>query len=296
MMKTVANTDEDTRIKQQSQFLEIAQRYAKNHRAVFGLVLFLIILFFAVFAGVFGTYEDSLALNIVNKLQKPSAEHWFGTDTLGRDLFLRCIYGARISLTIGISGSVLSLLFGTLLGMTAAYYGGTYENLVMRGLDVFSGIPTILLAICVVSALGDSTINLIMALAISRTPSFSRMARSAVLGVADQEYVEAARAGGTRDLRILLRHILPNALGPIIVSFTTNVSQMILQIASLSFLGLGVPSPAPEWGAIITEAKAVMRMYPHMIWIPGLCIMSASLSISMIGDGLRDALDPRLKS
>lgn len=290
------NAVADTRVKRESQFLEIAQRYAKNRRALFGLALFMIILFFAAFAGMFGTYEESVALDIMHKLQKPSAEHWFGTDTLGRDLFLRCIYGARISLVIGISSSLMSLALGTLLGMTAAYYGGLYENLVMRALDIFSGIPTILLAICVVSALGDSTLNLIMALGISRTPSFSRMARSAVLGVSDQEYVEAARAGGTRDLRILLRHILPNALGPIIVSFTTSVSQMILQIASLSFLGLGVPAPAPEWGAIITEAKTVMRMYPHMIWIPGLCIMSASLSISMIGDGLRDALDPRLKS
>lgn len=180
--------------------------------------------------------------------------------------------------------------------MTAAYYGGNYDNNAMRMLDIFSAIPTILLAICIVAALGDSTFNIILALAISRMPSFARIARASVLGVSGQEYVEAARAGGTGDMRILLRHVLPNMLGPIMVQTTTNVAQMILQIASLSFLGLGVPSPTPEWGAIITEAKGVMRMFPYMIWIPGICIMAASLSVNLIGDSLRDALDPRLKN
>ena len=234
--------------------------------------------------------------DIVNKLKTPSSEHWFGTDTYGRDLFLRCIYGARISLIIGIVASLLSLLVGGLLGMTAAYYGGNYDNNAMRMLDIFSAIPTILLAICIVAALGDSTFNIILALAISRMPSFARIARASVLGVSGQEYVEAARAGGTGDMRILLRHVLPNMLGPIMVQTTTNVAQMILQIASLSFLGLGVPSPTPEWGAIITEAKGVVRMFPYMIWIPGICIMAASLSVNLIGDSLRDALDPRLKN
>jgi peptide/nickel transport system permease protein len=295
-MENTITQKEDVRVKRKSQVIETAKRYMKNKLAVLGLLIFLVILFFALFAGKFGTYEESVAIDIVNKLKTPSSEHWFGTDTYGRDLFLRCIYGARISLIIGIVASLLSLLVGGLLGMTAAYYGGNYDNNAMRMLDIFSAIPTILLAICIVAALGDSTFNIILALAISRMPSFARIARASVLGVSGQEYVEAARAGGTGDMRILLRHVLPNMLGPIMVQTTTNVAQMILQIASLSFLGLGVPSPTPEWGAIITEAKGVMRMFPYMIWIPGICIMAASLSVNLIGDSLRDALDPRLKN
>lgn len=295
-MENTITQKEDGRVKRKSQVIETAKRYMKNKLAVLGLLIFLVILFFALFAGKFGTYEESVAIDIVNKLKTPSSEHWFGTDTYGRDLFLRCIYGARISLIIGIVASLLSLLVGGLLGMTAAYYGGNYDNNAMRMLDIFSAIPTILLAICIVAALGDSTFNIILALAISRMPSFARIARASVLGVSGQEYVEAARAGGTGDMRILLRHVLPNMLGPIMVQTTTNVAQMILQIASLSFLGLGVPSPTPEWGAIITEAKGVMRMFPYMIWIPGICIMAASLSVNLIGDSLRDALDPRLKN
>ena len=295
-MENTITQKEDVRVKRKSQVIETAKRYMKNKLAVLGLLIFLVILFFALFAGKFGTYEESVAIDIVTKLKTPSSEHWFGTDTYGRDLFLRCIYGARISLIIGIVASLLSLLVGGLLGMTAAYYGGNYDNNAMRMLDIFSAIPTILLAICIVAALGDSTFNIILALAISRMPSFARIARASVLGVSGQEYVEAARAGGTGDMRILLRHVLPNMLGPIMVQTTTNVAQMILQIASLSFLGLGVPSPTPEWGAIITEAKGVMRMFPYMIWIPGICIMAASLSVNLIGDSLRDALDPRLKN
>ncbi len=295
-MENTITQKEDVRVKRKSQVIETAKRYMKNKLAVLGLLIFLVILFFALFAGKFGTYEESVAIDIVNKLKTPSSEHWFGTDTYGRDLFLRCIYGARISLIIGIVASLLSLLVGGLLGMTAAYYGGNYDNNAMRMLDIFSAIPTILLAICIVAALGDSTFNIILALAISRMPSFARIARASVLGVSGQEYVEAARAGGTGDMRILLRHVLPNMLGPIMVQTTTNVAQMILQIASLSFLGLGVPSPTPEWGAIITEAKGVVRMFPYMIWIPGICIMAASLSVNLIGDSLRDALDPRLKN
>lgn len=295
-MNTNTPSDVGVKEKHRHQMVETAYRFAKSKLAMFGLVLFIIIIFFATFAGLFGTYEESLAIDIVNKLKPPSAEHWFGTDTYGRDLFLRCIYGARISLLIGISSTLLGLLVGALMGMTAAYYGGLYDNIIMRLLDVFSAIPTTLLAICVVAALGGGTGNLIAALAISRVPHFARMARAAVLTVSGQEFVEAAVAGGTKDFRIIIRHILPNALGPLMVATTSTVAFMILQIASLSFLGLGVPAPMPEWGAIITEAKSVMRMYPHMIWIPGTCIMSASLSINLIGDGLRDALDPRLKT
>lgn len=279
-----------------SQLFEIIRRFKKSKLAVLGFCIFVIILFFAVCAGLFGSYEESIAQNVMQKLRSPSPEHWFGTDEYGRDLFLRCIYGARISLVIGISASLLSMLGGCIVGMTAGFYGGNYDNVVMRVMDIFSAIPTILLAICIVAALGSSTPNLIIALSISRIPAFARIARASVLSVAGQEYVEAARAGGTRDSRILIRHIFPNILGPLLIQATTNIAQMILQTASLSFLGLGVAAPTPEWGAIISAAKGYMRNYPYMVWFPGLSIIAASLSINLIGDGLRDALDPRLKS
>lgn len=282
--------------KKNGQLKETFRRFCKSKLAVIGLIIFLIILFFAIFAGLFGTYQQSVTQNVMQKLKAPSADHWFGTDNYGRDLFLRCIYGARISLIIGITSSLLSMIGGCLIGMTAGFYGGNYDNIVMRLMDVFSAIPTILLAICIVAALGSSTPNLIIALAISRIPAFARIARASVMGEAGQEYVEAAKAGGTHDARILLRHIFPNMLGPIMIQATTNVAQMILQTASLSFLGLGVAAPTPEWGAIISGAKAYMRSHSYMIWFPGLSIIAASLSINLIGDGLRDALDPRLKS
>ena len=282
--------------KKNGQLKETFRRFCKSKLAVIGLIIFIIILFFAIFAGLFGTYHESVTQNVMQKLKAPSAEHWFGTDNYGRDLFLRCIYGARISLIIGITSSLLSMIGGCLIGMTAGFYGGNYDNVVMRLMDVFSAIPTILLAICIVAALGSSTPNLIIALAISRIPAFARIARASVMGEAGQEYVEAAKAGGTHDSRILLRHIFPNMLGPIMIQATTNVAQMILQTASLSFLGLGVAAPTPEWGAIISGAKAYMRSHSYMIWFPGLSIIAASLSINLIGDGLRDALDPRLKS
>ena len=283
-------------VRRNGQFHEVIRRFKKNKLAMFGLFLFLIILFFAVFAGLFGSEKDSITQNIMNMNQKPSAEHWFGTDDYGRDLFLRCIYGARISLIIGIFSSLLAMLGGCMIGMTAGFYGGRYDDIVMRVMDILSSVPTILLAICIVAALGSSTFNLIVALAISRTAAFARITRSSVLSASGQEYVEAARAGGARDIRIMVRHIFPNILAPVLIQTTTNVAQMVLQTAALSFLGLGVAAPTPEWGAIISEAKGSMRLYPYMIWIPGLCIISASMSINLIGDGLRDALDPRLKT
>lgn len=283
-------------VRKNSQFKEVVRRYKKSKLAVTGFVIFAMILLLATFAGIFGSYDESVSMNVVDKLQSPSAEHWFGTDSYGRDLFLRCIYGARISLIISISASMLSMLGGCLVGMTAGFYGGNYDNIAMRIMDVFSSIPTILLAICIVAALSSSTPNLVIALAISRIPAFARIARASVMGEAGREYVEAARAGGTSDARILIRHIFPNILGPLLVQATTNVAQMILQTASLSFLGLGVAAPAPEWGAIISGAKSTMRLYPYTLWIPGACIILASMSINLIGDGLRDALDPRLKA
>jgi len=277
------------------QFLDILKRFFDNKSAVVGLAIFAVILFFAIFAGIFGTYEECITTNVMMKNQVPSEEHWFGTDNFGRDLFLRCIYGARTSLAISLISGVLCLILGTALGMVAAYYGGWYDSIIMRFLDMMSSIPATLMAICVVSALGDGLPNLILAITASRFGSFARQSRAAVLAEAGQEYVEAARASGVRDFRILARHVFPNILSVVVVNFTVVVSHITLGIATLSFLGLGIAAPMPEWGSMISAAKGFMRMYPHMIFAPGLCIVATSLSISLIGDGLRDAMDPRLK-
>ena len=274
---------------------DILERFFNNKSAVVGLILFLIILFFACGAGLFGTYEECVTTNIMEKNQLPSAEHWFGTDNYGRDMFLRCIYGARVSLLIGIAAAAICLIIGTLLGMFAAYYAGWVDDILMRALDVLSSIPSTLMAICVVSALGGGIPQLIVAIVFSRFGGFARQARAAVLAQSGQEYVEAARAGGVRDFRVIIRHIFPNIVSVVLINFTLQISHIILGIASLSFLGLGITAPMPEWGAMISAGKGFMRMYPHMIWAPGLCIVATSLSINLIGDGLRDALDPRLK-
>ncbi len=275
---------------------EIWRRFKKNKLAMTGLIVLTVMVLAAVFAEQIGTYETAITLNVKNKLQNPSWHHVFGTDGYGRDLFLRCVHGGRVSLFIGFVASIAGMLCGGLLGMISAYYGNKFDNIVMRTLDVFSAIPTILLALTLVAALGQGIFNIIVALVISRIPAFARIVRASTLGVVDQEYIEAARAGGTSDLHIMVKHIIPNVVSPLIVQTTMNVSSMILQTASLSFLGLGISAPRPEWGALISEAKEFMRIKPFMIIFPGLCIILASASINLLGDGLRDALDPRLKS
>jgi peptide/nickel transport system permease protein len=234
-------------------------------------------------------------MNMRNKLSLPSAEHWFGCDVFGRDLLARCLHGARISLFIGFSTSIVSLILGGALGGMVGYLGGKIDNIVMRVMDLFSAIPTLLLAMAVVAALGAGILNICIAITVTRIPSFVRIVRSSVLGIADMEYIEAARAGGTGTPRIIFRHVLPNAIGPLIVQTTMNVSTIILLAASLSFIGVGINPPQPEWGTLISEAKEFLRTAPHLIFFPGFLICLASFSMCVLGDGLRDALDPRLK-
>lgn len=287
---------ESVAFKKQGQAKEIWRRLKKNRPAMFGLILFAVLLLLICSAPLFGSYEEALMINVKEKLQSPSRAHIFGTDSYGRDLFLRCVHGGRYSLVIGISTSLVSLLFGCALGSLAGYFGGSVDGVIMRCMDVFSAIPTIMLALAIISALGSSVTNLIIALAVSRIPGFTRIVRSAAISLADQEFIEAARAGGARNGRIIFRHVLPNCLGPIIVQSTMNVSLMIVQTASMSFLGLGITPPTPEWGSIISEAKAYIATAPYLIIMPGLLLVITSMSISLLGDGLRDALDPRLKS
>jgi len=281
--------------KKKSKIKETWKQLIRNRGAVIGMVIIVIFVLLAIFADAICPYEMVITQNAAIRRLGPSAEHWFGTDAYGRDLFARVIHGGRISLSIGFFTAFFSLIFGGVLGAAAAFYGGKVDSVIMRIMDMFSAIPGTLMALAIVAALGANMINLLIAISISSIPSFTRLIRSAVLTVVESDYVEAARACGTRDARIIIRHILPNAIGPIIVQTTTSISDMILTASGLSFIGMGVQPPSPEWGAMISEAREFMRQDPYMIIFPGVCIILTALSFNLIGDGLRDALDPRLR-
>lgn len=278
-----------------NKYREIWTRLAKNKGALLGLFILLVFVLIALLANVISPKELITAQDSAVRLQGPSAEHWFGTDAYGRDLFTRVVYGSRISLTIGLFTAFFALIIGGTLGAAAAFYGGKVDDTVMRIMDIFTAIPGTLLALAIVAALGASMVNLLIAITISSIPGFARLIRSTVLTVVESDFIEAARACGTSDARIIIKHILPNAIGPIIIQTTGSISGMILQASGLSFIGMGVQAPTPEWGAMISEAREYMRQCPHMMIFPGICIILAALSFNLIGDGLRDALDPRLR-
>lgn len=279
-----------------SQIREIWRRLKKNKAAMAGLVIISIIILLAVFADVIVDYDTKvLAHDIPNKLSPPSREHWFGTDEFGRDIFARVVHGARISLLMGLAATVLSFGAGLILGAVSGYYGGVTDSIIMRIMDMLMCIPSILLALVIVAALGTSIPNLLLAITIGNAPGFARMIRSVILSVVNQEYVEAARLCGTSNTRIIIKHILPNAIGPIIVQATMSVAGCITATAGLSFVGMGIQPPLPEWGAMLSSGREFMRYYPHVVVFPGMMIVITALSLNLMGDGLRDALDPRLK-
>lgn len=281
--------------KKNSQAKEIWRRFRKSKTAMLGLVLLIFVVGIAIFADLIVPYDKAVLQDIPNRLQAPSAAHWFGTDEVGRDLFARIIHGSRYSLAIGIITTIVSMIIGGLLGAVAAYYGGWVDNVIMRLTDVVMTVPPILLSLAVVAALGANLRNLLIAITVSCVPSIIRMVRSVVLGVVEEDYIEAARSYGASDMRIILKYVIPNALGPIIVTATMNVATMILSASGLSFLGMGVQPPAPEWGALLSDAETYMFSAPHLLYIPGMFIVIAALSFNLAGDGLRDALDPKLK-
>ncbi|MBQ2650998.1 MAG: ABC transporter permease [Clostridia bacterium] len=294
--KAVNTTDVTKKYKKQSQFKEIVKRLFRNRSAVMGMIIFLCIIVIALSADMLFDYETQvIKQDIMNRLQAPSSEHWFGTDEMGRDIFARTMYGAKYSLKIGFSASIVSLAIGLVIGAVAGYYGGWIDMIIMRIMDVLLAIPGTLLAIAIVAALGSSVNNLIIAMSISGIPGFARIVRSSVLTVKDNEYVEAARAIGATDKTIIFGHVLPNGMAPLIVQATLRVANVILSTAGLSFLGLGVPAPHPEWGALLTNARSYIRDYSYMCLFPGLAIMTTILSLNLFGDGLRDALDPKQK-
>lgn len=277
-------------------FKDFWHKFSQNKAAVFGLVLFIALLTAVIFFTTQLDYEaDAITQNIRQRKLPPSAEHWFGTDIFGRDLFARVIFGAWYSLGISVVAILIGSVIGTIVGTAAAYFGGYTDTLLMRFIDIWLAIPATLMAIVLIAAFGSSVFNLTLALAIAYTPSFARISRSIVLPLREQEYIQAARAVGVNSAHIIFSHILPNALGPILAQATLSVSKTILAIAGLSFIGLGISAPAPEWGTLLFEGKSQMLTNPHLVIIPGIAIVLVSLAINLIGDGLRDVLDPRSK-
>ena len=290
------NVNAPADIKKKSQFVEVWKRLCRNKTAVLGLVIVALLTLMAILSPILIDYETQvIKTNYSEALQAPSADHWFGTDEMGRDILLRVMYGSTVSLSIGVVTVAVSLTVGLSLGAAAGYFGGKTDMIIMRIMDIFLAIPGTLLAICIVASLGNSIPNLVIAQAVSSIPTFSRVVRGAVITARDADYVEAARAIGAKDATIIFHEVLPNSLAPIIVQTTLQVASVILSIAGLSFIGLGIPAPRPEWGAMLSGARAYIRDYSYMCLFPGLAIMTTILSLNLLGDGLRDALDPRLR-
>ena len=282
--------------KKRSQFEEVWRRLKKNKMAMFGLAIVVFLVLLAVFADFLFDYEEVvIKQNTAIRLQGPSAEHWFGTDEFGRDILARLVHGGRISLVVGVVAVSIALVLGGTLGAISGFFGGTVDMIISRAMDILLAVPSLLLSITIVSALGPSIMNLMIAIAVSSVPGYARIVRSSVMTVRDNEFVEAAKAIGANNAQIIASHILPNCLAPIIVQVSLKVASAILSTSGLSFLGLGVKAPTPEWGSMLSGGRAYLRNAPHLTLFPGLCIMLTILSLNLLGDGLRDALDPKLK-
>lgn len=293
-MKTVVATEKVR--KKRTRFGEVMHRLSKNKGAMAGLAIIAILVLIAVFADVLFDYENQvIAMNISDRLQGPSWEHPFGTDEKGRDMFIRILYGSRYSLAIGAVAVLIALAAGMVLGAVAGYYGGAIEEIIMRVTDIFASVPYMLMAIVVISVLGSSTLNLMIAVGVTSIPAFVRITRASVLTVRNQEYLEAAKAIGRTNKAIILFHILPNCLSPIIVQVTLRIASAIISASGLSFLGLGVPKPSPEWGSLLSAGRGFIRDSGYLTLFPGLVIMITVMAFNLLGDGLRDALDPKLK-
>jgi peptide/nickel transport system permease protein len=271
------------------------RNFKKNKIALVGLSIVVMFILIAIFAPLLAPYNYS-DVELADKHIAPNAEHWFGTDEFGRDIFSRIIYGARISLWVGFFSVAGSVMVGSLLGIVAGYYGKWVDGIISRIFDILLAFPSILLAIAVVSVLGPSLKNALIAIAIINVPTFGRLLRSRVLSVKEEEYITAARAIGMSDTRILVHHILPNSLAPIIVQGTLAIATAIIEAAALGFLGMGAQPPTPEWGKMLADSKDFILQAPWTVLFPGLAIMLTVLGFNLMGDGLRDALDPRMKS
>ena len=290
--KTVVPQEDSLR--KRSQWRDVWKRLRRNKLAMIGMVLVIIIVLSAIFADVISPYPYD-GIDVTARLQFPGSAHWLGTDNFGRDLLSRIIYGGRISLLVACAAVLIALVVGGVLGATAGFFGGTYETVVMAIMDILMAIPGFLLAVSISTALGGGTFNTSLAIAVGAIPSYARLVRSQVLTIKDREFVEAAESMGAGKMRIIFHDIIPNALSPIIVESTLRIGACILQISSLSFIGLGVTPPTPEWGSIMANGRDYIRDFYPLVTFPGIAIMLTLFGFNLFGDGLRDALDPRLK-
>jgi ABC-type dipeptide/oligopeptide/nickel transport system permease subunit len=270
------------------------RRFARNRGAVFGLGVLVLIVLMSVFAPLLAPH-DPLAQGVGPALARPSLAHWAGTDSFGRDLLSRIIYGARIALVVGVVSVALAMLIGVTLGLAAGYYGGWLDIVVMRVMDGLFAFPIIILAIAMMAIMGFGVLNVIIAVAVGFIAPFARVTRADVLAVKEEPYVEAARLAGVSSPAVILRHVLPNVMAPIIVQAALRVSGAIITESGLSFLGLGPPPPNPVWGSMIAEGRNFIVMAPHVSTFPGIALMLAIVGLNLLGDGLRDTLDPRLR-
>ena len=294
MPEKMLENAKNEKIHKSSEFLRILKQISYNKLAMFGLILFVLELVLCFSAPLIAPYDynkmDILAMN-----QTPSAAHWFGTDDLGRDIFSRILYGGRYSISMGVCAIAVAMVMGMLLGSVAGYFGGWVDNLLMRFLDIVQSMPGMLLTIVLSAVLGSGFFNTILALSVNAIPHQARMLRAQILKIRNSEYIEAAQSINCSRAEIIVSHLIPNAMSPMIVQATMGVANQILMASSLSFIGLGVQPPAPEWGAMLSGSRQYIRDYPHMVIFPGLAIAVTILALNLFGDGLRDALDPRLK-
>ena len=281
--------------KKQSRFVEIWRRLKKNKAALISLFVILLIMIVAVFADFIAPYAYD-EVDFAKTFAPASRENLLGTDRLGRDVLSRLIYGAGQSLQLGFVAVAIASVIGITIGAISGFYGGWVDTILMRLLDIYQSIPMFLLCVTLAAMMGPSLQNAILAIGISMMPGPARLMRASILTVRDMEYVEAARAVKASNFRIIRKHILPNAIAPLIVSTTMSIGVCILAGAGLSFLGLGAQPPMPEWGALVSDARSIMRDHGELAMYPGLCIMITVLAFNLLGDGLRDALDPRLKN
>lgn len=280
--------------KRHSQASEVWRRLRKNKLAMVGLVIIIILVLAAVFAPYITPY-DYQQQNIRDAFYYPCSKYILGSDNYGRDILTRVIYGARTSLLISLVSVAIGLVIGGLLGALAAFYSGKVDNVIMRLLDILMSIPPLLLAVAISAALGSGIFNCSIAIGVASIPLFARVLRASAMSIREQEYVEAARACGVSNFTIIIKHIIPNSLGPILVQSTLRIGESILQISSLSFIGLGVQPPIPEWGNMLAFGREYIRDFWPMVVFPGVAIMISLIAFNVLGDGLRDALDPRLK-
>lgn len=294
MQKINARRTKHGKVRQSTPGKEAWLRLIRNKVAILGMIILILLALVAILAPVLTPYGFD-EVNMKDKLQFPSAKHPFGTDQLGRDMLTRCIYGTRITMPIAIFAVLFAILVGGVLGIIAAYFGGTVDNTIMRIIDIWGSIPGIMLAIAIVACLGNNETVLVIGLSMGAVPNMARTFRGAIFTVIDSDYVESSKAMGASNFRIMFRHLVPNAVGPVILAIVGLLGVEVLCVSALSFVGVGISPPTPEWGSLLSTGRQYLSSHAYLCLFPGIMIMLAVLGFNLLGDGLRDALDPRLK-